>query len=88
MRLRALGLQTAVALALAGTANADTYYYDALGRLIRVERTNGQTTTYTYDAADNRTVVATQNPPSPPPPPPAAIIVVPLLNYTIIKITP
>jgi YD repeat-containing protein len=41
------------------------YWYDALGRVVRVQFQNGSTVAYTYDAAGNRTVVArTSSPPS------------------------
>ena len=36
-------------------AQADTYFYDALDRLVRVEYDGGSVITYTYDAAGNRT---------------------------------
>ena len=42
--------------ALAGT---DTFIYDASGRVIAVIHANGTTTSYTYDAAGNRTAVVT-----------------------------
>lgn len=38
----------------AGEAAADTYTYDALGRLTQVVTSSGVTITYAYDAADNR----------------------------------
>lgn len=37
-------------------AKADTYTYDAYGRLISVSFSAGGSVTYTYDAAGNRTV--------------------------------
>ncbi|HRK63602.1 MAG TPA: RHS repeat protein, partial [Terricaulis sp.] len=53
---------------LSRSAHAQTYTYDALGRVIQVEH-NGQIVTYTYDNAGNRTqVVRASSPPSPPPP--------------------
>lgn len=44
-----------------GFANAgsNTYKYDALGRLIEVIASDGADTTFTYDAAGNRTVEKT-----------------------------
>ncbi len=56
-----------VVLALAGVAFAGgvNYTYDALGRLATVVYDNGTTTTtitYSYDAAGNRTSVATTSP--------------------------
>ncbi len=53
--------------AVAATALAAdiTYTYDALGRLIRADYTNGQSIVYNYDAAGNRTsVVSGGNPPT------------------------
>src|SRR5690242_11141582 len=42
-------------LALAAApAAAETYLYDALGRLLVVVRDDGSQSTYTYDPADNR----------------------------------
>jgi len=38
------------------TAKADTYTYDAQGRLTSVTYTAGGSVTYTYDDAGNRTV--------------------------------
>lgn len=59
-------LAALLALGAAQAAFADetiTYTYDALGRVVVVARSgqvnNGQQTTYTYDAADNRTNVTT-----------------------------
>lgn len=46
-------------LASAGPALADTYTYDALGRLKTVTRAHGAVITYTYDAAGNRTSIQT-----------------------------
>ncbi|WP_050897963.1 RHS repeat domain-containing protein [Nitrospirillum viridazoti] len=56
----ALGAMIATTL-LAGAAWAsDTQYeYDNLGRLTKVSVTNGPITTYTYDAAGNRTATTT-----------------------------
>lgn len=45
------------ALGLAGAAAADTYTYDALGRLTQVVTANNVTITYTYDNAGNRTAM-------------------------------
>jgi len=69
-----LGVAAVAAVAAghgAATADATTYQYDALGRLVKVIYENGATTTYAYDANNNRTQVTTElAPPSPPPPPP------------------
>ena len=54
-RLAALGLALSMALGGAAAANAATYKYDALGRLIQVVTDSGSTVTYQYDQADNRT---------------------------------
>jgi YD repeat-containing protein len=43
-----------VAAAAADAQGATTYTYDALGRLVKVERPDGGTTEYTYDNAGNR----------------------------------
>lgn len=45
----ALGLSMAASAAL-----ADTYSYDALGRLISVTFADGSSITYAYDSAGNR----------------------------------
>lgn len=42
-------------LMLSAAAKADTYTYDAQGRLTRVDYTSGGYVTYTYDDAGNRT---------------------------------
>ena len=49
-------------LAFNDRAIADTYQYDALGRLIGVVYSDGSTIAYTYDAAGNRTVVTQTSP--------------------------
>lgn len=60
---------TAVVVCLLGSspawAGADTYIYDALGRLKTVIYANGITTNYTYDAAGNlKAVVTVATPPA------------------------
>lgn len=50
-------LLSALLLAWAGVAMADTYQYDALGRLLSVTYSDGSTITYAYDAAGNRTTL-------------------------------
>ncbi len=40
-------------LSLASASHADTYQYDALGRLTRVDYSTGGSTVYTYDANGN-----------------------------------
>ncbi len=47
----------ALGLCAAATAEAETYAYDQLGRLIQVTADNGTVTHYCYDAAGNRTYV-------------------------------
>lgn len=58
---------------LAARARADTvsYTYDALGRLVRAEYSDGSVINYGYDKAGNRYAIANGAlPPAPPPPPP------------------
>lgn len=64
-----------VGLLLVGKVRAEpvSYTYDALGRVATVTYPNGTTTTYTYDAADNRTQRTTGGAPPPPPPPPLSV---------------
>ena len=60
--MRTLGVGVALlawACAFAPTAWADDYSYDALGRLVAHRAADGKLTTYAYDAAGNRTTVAT-----------------------------
>jgi YD repeat-containing protein len=45
-------------LALSGFAVADSYTYDAYGRLTGVTYDDGSSVTYTYDDAGNRTAVS------------------------------
>ena len=77
-RLLLAGSAIACASAL-GAAETVGYRYDALGRLVRVERSGGPQSgvaaSYSYDCAGNRLQVAAGAgaPPAPPPPPcPAA----------------
>lgn len=56
---------TAFAAVGTGRAAADTYGYDALGRLKTVSRANGVTLTYHYDNNGNRTSVVTTTPAAP-----------------------
>jgi hypothetical protein len=57
-----------------------TYTYDVLGRLVKVANSGsintGQQSTYSFDAADNRTTVVSTT----------SVIVVPLNGFTIIPI--
>jgi YD repeat-containing protein len=89
MSIRALALATAISLcavvAFPGLALAQStsvsYTYDALGRVVAVQRVNAQgnvvTVTYTYDPAGNRTAYTStggfQH-----------VVVVPLLGYMLI----
>lgn len=51
-RMLALGLAAAT-LAAAAPAAAETFTYDALGRLVSGQSDSGATRTFVYDAADN-----------------------------------
>lgn len=79
---RALSIFLGIALGSAGLAATTSYQYDALGRLIEVTHHNGNVTTYTLDAAGNRTQVNDLLPQAAP-----ASISVPLTsstgNYTV-----
>ena len=59
--LRSMGALLLVTLTAASAysvhAHADTYQYDALNRLVRVEYAGGKAIRYSYDAAGNRTRV-------------------------------
>lgn len=62
--------------ALAIAAETQTYTYDALGRLIKVETTGGRVTQYTYDAANNRTQVTSSG----------KVVVLPLLGGLVLPL--
>jgi len=74
--LRSGLLLAASSMALAQAAGASeriVYGYDALGRLVRVERSGphgGVNAGYGYDCADNRRQVTVGPGAAPPPPPP------------------
>lgn len=78
----------AVALSFSGTVSAQetkTFTYDALGRLIEVQKSDGTVTAITFDKAGNRTSYnvggsANQSPP------PAGFVVVPLSGFVVIPI--
>jgi YD repeat-containing protein len=57
LKMGLLGLAGLAVLAESAPALADTYAYDALGRLVSVTTDNGSTITYVYDDADNRTAM-------------------------------
>lgn len=57
LRSRLPGLAAILALCAATPALAETFTYDALGRLTGIT-TSGGTTTYQYDRADNWTAVS------------------------------
>ena len=76
-----LGVFIGLALTTAGLAATTGYKYDALGRLEQVTHDNGNVTTYTMDAAGNRTLVTDLSSQAAP-----ATITVPLTstgNYTV-----
>lgn len=52
---RIAALAFSLGLMLPATASADTYTYDAQGRLVSVTYSGGGSVTYTYDDAGNRT---------------------------------
>ena len=55
-----VGAGLAAAFLMMGVANATTTYtYDGQGRITQVVYDNGTTVDYSYDAAGNRTTVAT-----------------------------
>lgn len=66
------GAAVAAVPALAMAAETIAYKYDARGRLVQVARSgtvnNNVATNYSYDKANNRTVVTTTGSPNPPPP--------------------
>jgi uncharacterized protein RhaS with RHS repeats len=83
--VRAELLAVSLALAMATGAQAaetTTYKYDARGRLIEVKQTggpaDGATTTYSHDAADNRTNVTVTAQ--------VRVVVVPLNGFTVIPL--
>lgn len=70
--LLVVGSAIAAASATAMATETIAYSYDAKGRLVRVERSDGVSnnvaTNYTYDKADNRVAKTTTGSPNPPPP--------------------
>lgn len=64
-------------------AETVTYTYDALGRVVTMDHQDGPnnnvTSTYSYDAADNRTNVTVQGAPT-------KVVVVPLNGFTVIPL--
>jgi YD repeat-containing protein len=65
---------------LAVAAETQTYTYDALGRLTKVETTSGRKTEYTYDAANNRTQVSSTGGSS------GKVVVLPLLGGLVLPL--
>lgn len=59
VRGTAFGLILGCALSASAPARAESTAYDALGRVVSVTADNGKQTLYSYDAAGNRTTVAT-----------------------------
>lgn len=64
----------------ATAAETQTYTYDALGRLTKVQSTNGRVTEYAYDAANNRTQVTSTGGSS------GKVVVLPLLGGLVLPI--
>jgi YD repeat-containing protein len=54
---RLAGIASALSI-IASIANAETYVYDSLGRLVQVVQDTGQTVNYSLDLAGNRTSVS------------------------------
>ena len=69
-----MGGVAALALPTRSQAQSLQYTYDVLGRVSAVAYPDGRVTTYTYDAANNRSQVTTGLP-GPPPPPPSPLAV-------------
>lgn len=92
-KLRGLASRLAViAFLLAPSpAFADTFLYDSLGRLTKVQYDNGGYIVYAYDANGNRSTVAISTHGEAPPPPPSStagrpVIVVPLGGFLVIPL--
>lgn len=86
-KLLAIGLAAAGVSSPAVSAETQTYTYDALGRLVKVEKSgginNGVEAQYQYDAAGNRqlvTVTGASTSSS------RRVVVVPLLGYLVIPL--
>jgi YD repeat-containing protein len=86
--LRLAALAMALVPGVATAAESVTYSYDALGRLIRTQRSGGPASgvdaQIQYDSAGNRTNVTVNGASSSSPP--VRVIVVPLNGYTIIPL--
>jgi len=78
---RTAGLMAIAMLVASPCVAATTYQYDALGRVTNVTYDDGTQVAYTYDAAGNRTQVATVGGIGP-----WKIIVFPLNGFTLIPI--
>ena len=61
-------------------AETQTFTYDALGRLTKVETTSGRVTQYAYDAANNRTQVTSTGGSS------GKVVVLPLLGGLVLPL--
>lgn len=75
-----LALSALTAPTLAAAAETQTYTYDALGRLTKVETSSGRKTEYTYDAANNRTQVTSTGGSS------GRVVVLPLLGGLVLPL--